>query len=54
MAKKDQGWDLMEVVKSYGLSSTEDVIFPENFGPNQGYPRNIVNMVYNIRISTGI
>lgn len=48
MAKKDQGWDLVEVVKSYGLSITEDVVFPENFGPNQGYPRNIVNMIYNI------
>ena len=46
-AKKDQGWDLPEIVKSYGLSVTEDVIFPENFGPNQGYPRNIVNLIYN-------
>ncbi len=48
MAKKDQGWDLPEVISAYGLSITEDVIFPENFGPNQGYPRNIVNMIYNI------
>jgi glycosyltransferase involved in cell wall biosynthesis len=47
MAKKDQGWDLPEVVSAYGLNITEDVIFPENFGPNQGYPRNIVNMIYN-------
>jgi D-inositol-3-phosphate glycosyltransferase len=47
MAKKDQGWDLPEVVKAYGLNITTDVIFPENFGPNQGYPRNIVNMIYN-------
>lgn len=48
MAKKDQGWDLPEIVSQYGLSITDDVIFPENFGPNQGYPRNIVNMIYNI------
>lgn len=48
MAKKDQGWDLEKVVKNYGLSTREDVIFPENFGPNQGYPREIVNMIYNI------
>ena len=48
MAKKDQGWDLPEVIKAYGLSITEDVIFPENFGPNQGYPRQVVNMIYNI------
>ncbi len=46
-AKKDQGWDLPEIVKSYGLSTVNDVIFPENFGPNQGYPRNIVNLIYN-------
>jgi D-inositol-3-phosphate glycosyltransferase len=48
MAKQDQGWDLIEVIKAYGLDSATDVIFPENFGPNQGYPRQIVNMIYNI------
>ena len=48
MAQKDQGWDLPEIVKGYGLNTHEDVIFPENFGPNQGYPRQIVNMIYNI------
>jgi D-inositol-3-phosphate glycosyltransferase len=47
MAKKDQGWNLPEVAKAHGLSTSTDVIFPENFGPNQGYPRNIVNMIYN-------
>ncbi len=47
MAQKDQGWDLPAVCKSYGLSTTEDVVFPENFGPNQGYPTQIVNMIYN-------
>lgn len=47
MAKQDQGWDLPEIVKSYGLSTSKDVIFPENFGPNQGYPRHVVNMIYN-------
>lgn len=46
-AKIDQGWDLTEVVKSYGMNIKEDVIFPENFGPNQGYPRQIVNLIYN-------
>lgn len=48
MAEKDQGWTLPDIVKAYGLSISEDVIFPKNFGPNQGYPRNIVNMIYNI------
>lgn len=47
MAQKDQGWNLPEVVRSYGLTISEDIIFPEKFGPNQGYPRNIVNMIYN-------
>jgi len=47
MAQNDQGWNLPEVLKSYNLSMAEDVIFPQNFGPNQGYPRPIVNMLYN-------
>lgn len=47
MAQNDQGWNLPEVLSSYGLTLTEDVIFPQNFGPNQGYPRQIVNMLYN-------
>lgn len=47
MAQVDQGWNLPEVCKSYGLDITKDVIFPQNFGPNQGYPRQIVNMLYN-------
>ena len=46
-AKVDQGWDLPEVIKSYGLNMTEDVVMPERFGPNQGYPRQIVNLIYN-------
>ena len=47
MAKVDQGWNLPEVCKAYGFDITTDVIFPENFGPNQGYPLSIVNMLYN-------
>jgi len=47
MAKKDQGWDLSEVCKSYGLNTFDDVIFPENFNVNTGYPREIVNALYN-------
>jgi len=47
MAMKDQGWDLPEVCKMMGLDITKDVIFPQNFGPNQGYPREIVNALYN-------
>lgn len=47
MAIKDQGWDLGEVCKAHELDTTKDVIFPKNFGPNQGYPRHIVNLIYN-------
>lgn len=47
MAVRDQGWNLEEVCKSHGLVLGEDVIFPENFGPNQGYPKEIVNLIYN-------
>lgn len=48
MAKLDQGWNLSEVCAAYDFTLKEDVLFPENFGPNQGYPRGIVNMIYNI------
>jgi len=47
MMKEDQGWNLPEVCKFYDLDITRDVIFPENFGANQGYPRQIVNLLYN-------
>ena len=48
MAKKDQGWDLEAVVQAFGLEVTKDVMFPENFNVNQGYPINFVNMIYNM------
>jgi glycosyltransferase involved in cell wall biosynthesis len=47
MAIHDQGWNLAEVCKSFGLDTTSDVIFPSNFDPGRGYPRQIVNLVYN-------
>jgi len=46
-ATKDQGWNLPEVCKSLGFDISKDVIFPQNFGPNQGYPIEIVNALYN-------
>jgi glycosyltransferase involved in cell wall biosynthesis len=30
-----------------GLDTSRDVIFPKNFGPNQGYPRDVLNKLYN-------
>lgn len=47
MAMRDQGWNLVEVCKSMGLDPTSDVIFPHGFGPNQGFPIQSVNMLYN-------
>jgi glycosyltransferase involved in cell wall biosynthesis len=47
MAIKDQGWNLDEVCNNLGLSMKTDVIFPQNFGPNQGYPIQVVNVLYN-------
>ena len=47
MAIKDQGWDLAEVCKSFEMDITKDIIFPKNFGPNQGYPRHVLNLLYN-------
>lgn len=48
MATKDQGWDLSEVVKGVGMVMGEDVLMPgNNFGPNQGYPIEVVNQIYN-------
>lgn len=44
---KDQGWNLPEVCKSMGFDTSKDVIFPQNFGPNQGYPIEILNALYN-------
>lgn len=47
MAKKDQGWDLVELCGQFDLDPTKDVVFPENFEPNQAYPIEILNMLYN-------
>lgn len=47
MSQQDQGWNLPEVCKAYGFDIKEDILFPENFGPNQGYPKEVVNMIYN-------
>jgi len=48
MAVRDQGWDLIEAVKAYGLIPGRDVLFPgPDFGPNQGWPLSQVNELYN-------
>lgn len=47
MAQKDQGWDIVELCKSMNLQINGDVILPANFGPNQGFPIEYVNLIYN-------
>jgi len=56
-AMHDQGWKLDEVCQSFGFDTSRDVIFPKNFGPNQGYPREVLNLIYNasdVVISTSL
>jgi glycosyltransferase involved in cell wall biosynthesis len=47
MAAVDQGWNLPEVIKGFGLDLKEDVILPQNFTPSNGFPLEVVNMIYN-------
>jgi glycosyltransferase involved in cell wall biosynthesis len=47
MAVRDQGWNLDEVCTSMDLVINRDVIFPQNFGPNQGFPVSVLNKIYN-------
>ncbi len=47
MAPTDQGWNLPEVIKAFGLDMHKDVILPKNFTPAVGFPLNILNMIYN-------
>ena len=47
MSPIDQGWDLPKVAESMGLVVGRDIVFPHNFGPNQGFPRHILNLIYN-------
>lgn len=47
MAQRDQGWRLDKVCDVLDLSLKTDVIFPQNFNVNQGYPVPVVNLLYN-------
>lgn len=47
MAKVDQGGNLEETLKTFGLAINEDVVFPNKFSANQGYPLDALNMIYN-------
>lgn len=47
MMAQDQGWNLPEVIKAFGLDITKDVILPQNFTASTGFPLEILNLVYN-------
>lgn len=47
MAAVDQGWNLPEVIKAFDLDIKSDVILPQNFTPSNGFPLEVVNMIYN-------
>lgn len=47
MASVDQGWSIPELCVQFGLSLKKDVILPQNFEPNQCYPVEVLNLLYN-------
>jgi glycosyltransferase involved in cell wall biosynthesis len=47
-AIKDQGHNLDEVCRVLGLVIDRDVVFPHNFNPARGFPREILNKIYNM------
>lgn len=47
MMAHDQGWNLPEVIQAFGLDITKDVILPQNFTASNGFPLEILNLIYN-------
>jgi glycosyltransferase involved in cell wall biosynthesis len=47
MMANDQGWNLPEVIKSFGLDISQDVIMPQNFSASTGFPLEVLNLIYN-------
>ncbi len=47
MSAQDQGWNLPEVIKSFGLDISRDVILPQKFTPSTGFPLEVLNLLYN-------
>ncbi len=46
-ATKDMGHDLGVVAEEMGFILNTDVCFPGNFNPTNGYPIEVINMIYN-------
>jgi len=47
MAEKDFGWHIPQLVNAFGLRYGSEVMTPQNFGPNKGYPVALLNYIYN-------
>ena len=47
MMAQDQGWNLPEVIKAFDLDITKEVILPQNFTASNGFPLEILNLIYN-------
>lgn len=47
MAAVDQGWNLPEVVKAFELDIRSEVILPQGFTPSNGFPLEVLNLIYN-------
>lgn len=47
MAHVDQGWNIPSLLEQFGLTLGKEVLLPERMEPNQGYPVEIINYLYN-------
>ncbi|MBV5347945.1 glycosyltransferase family 4 protein [bacterium] len=47
MAHVDQGWNIPSLLEQMNLVLGKDVLLPEKMEPNQGYPVDIINYLYN-------
>lgn len=43
----DQGWNIPRLLKQMDLTLGKEVLLPERMEPNQGYPTEIINYLYN-------
>lgn len=48
MAAYDQGWNLPEVIRAFGMDMSKDIVLPQNFTPSSGFPLEILNVIYNM------
>ena len=47
MAHVDQGWNIPNLLKQFGLTLGKEVLLPERMEPNKGYPIEVINYLYN-------